>query len=129
MFKACVNSKEQGNIAIGAEIAYFCSERYTVSIPLNDAQDYDLVVDINNILHKVQVKSVKYVGKSGFYMVSLKSSGGTSGIVYARVKDSDCSLLFVLADSGEKWLIPPSKFGDLKSQLTLNSSCDIYKIK
>lgn len=38
-------------------IAYFSTNGYTVSIPLNDTQDYDLVVEKDNILQTVQVKA------------------------------------------------------------------------
>ena len=38
-----INSKRQGNIGIGAAIAWFTVHGYTVSIPLTDSQDYDLI--------------------------------------------------------------------------------------
>ncbi len=50
------SNKEKGNTGLGIAIAY-CANGYTVSIPLNDTQDYDLIVDKNNILKKVQVKA------------------------------------------------------------------------
>lgn len=40
-------NKEKGNAALGLAIAYFSSNGYTVSIPLNDTQDYDLIVEKN----------------------------------------------------------------------------------
>lgn len=42
-------NKEKGNSSLGIAIAYYASNGYTVSIPLNDTQDYDLIVDKNNI--------------------------------------------------------------------------------
>ena len=44
------SNKEKGNAGLGIEIAYYSANGYTVSIPLNDTQDYDLVVDKDNIL-------------------------------------------------------------------------------
>lgn len=44
-------------------IAYFSTNGYTVSIPLNDTQDYDLIVEKNGILQRVQVKATGYIGK------------------------------------------------------------------
>ena len=41
-------NKEKGNSGLGIDIAYFSSHGYIVSIPLNDTQDYDLIVDKNN---------------------------------------------------------------------------------
>lgn len=44
--------KNIGNTGLSMAIAYFGSNGYTVSIPLNDTQDYDLVVDIDGKLKK-----------------------------------------------------------------------------
>ena len=34
-------NKEKGNTGLGVAIAYYSSNGYIVSIPLNDTQDYD----------------------------------------------------------------------------------------
>ena len=52
-----LTNKQKGNTSLGIAIAYFTSNGYTVSIPLNDTQDYDLIVEKNSILKIVQVKS------------------------------------------------------------------------
>ncbi len=38
-------NKEKRNSGLGIAIAYFSVNGYTVSIPLNDTQDYDLVIE------------------------------------------------------------------------------------
>ena len=38
-------NKEKGNTGLGIAIAYYSMNGYTVSIPLNDIQDYDLVIE------------------------------------------------------------------------------------
>ncbi len=48
------NSKKQGDIGLGAAIAYFTFKGFTVSIPLTDSQDYDLVVDDGHKLSRIQ---------------------------------------------------------------------------
>ena len=50
-------NKEKGNTGLGITVAYFTANGYTVSIPLNDTQDYNLVIDKNNELKTVQVKA------------------------------------------------------------------------
>ena len=35
----------QGNFGLGAAIAYYTSQCIPISIPLNDTQGYDLVID------------------------------------------------------------------------------------
>lgn len=64
-------NKEKGNSGMGLAIAYFTTNGYIVSIPLNDTQDYDLIVDKNNILKRVQVKSTGCKTKSSFYIMNL----------------------------------------------------------
>ena len=50
---------------------------WTVSIPITDSQDYDLLVENtdNNIL-KVKLKPVDNLTEGGTYQVSLKTCGG-----------------------------------------------------
>lgn len=75
-------NKEKGNTALGIAIAYFTSNGNTVSVPLNDTQDYDLVIEEDNILRKVQVKATGCIDRNEKYQVALKSCGGTKGITY-----------------------------------------------
>ena len=96
-------NKEKGNTALGIAIAYFVSNGYTVSIPLNDTQDYDLVVDKNNQLEKIQVKSSGCKTKYGHYQVALRSCGGTAGKVYksiflnsTNIQKQECFWMFML---------------------------------
>ena len=50
-------NKEKGNSGLGMAIAYFSTNGYVVSIPLNDTQDYDLIIEKDGKLKTVQVKS------------------------------------------------------------------------
>ena len=45
-------NKEKGNSGLGIAIAYYSTNGYIVSIPLNDTQNYDLVVEKDNILKR-----------------------------------------------------------------------------
>ena len=47
----------QGNLGLGKAINFFISEGYIVSIPLNDTQPYDIIVDKDGKLYKVSVKT------------------------------------------------------------------------
>ena len=44
----------QGNLGLGAAIAYYTSQCIPISIPLNDTQGHDLVID-DGTLKRVQV--------------------------------------------------------------------------
>lgn len=116
-------NKEKGNTGLGIAIAYYTSNGYTVSIPLNDTQDYDLIVDKNNELNRVQVKSTS-CKKNGNYQVALKSCGGTKGKTYKTVIDTDIEELFILTEDLSIYIIPKMKICN-KSTLSL---CDKYKV-
>lgn len=121
-------NKEKGNTSLGIAIAYYSSNGYTVSIPLNDTQDYDLIVDKDNNLKRVQVKSTSCITKSGNYQVALKSCGGTKGNTYKRVIDTCIEEVFILTEKLDMYIIPIEK---LKNRSTI-SICDkyiIYKVK
>ena len=99
-------NKEKGNSGLGIAIAYFSSHGYIVSIPLNDTQDYDLVIDKNHTMKKVQVKSTSCITQYGKYQVSLKSCGGTKGKTYKTLIDTDVDILFIVTDKLDTYLIP-----------------------
>ena len=88
-------NKQIGNTSLGIAIAYFSSHGYVVSLPLNDTQDYDLVVDDGSSLLKIQVK-------------------GTS---YRTIKDTKIDYLFVVTADKDLYLIPNSL---IKNKYTLN---------
>lgn len=115
-----LSSQQQGNAGMGRAISYFTGKGLTVCLPLNDCQDYDLVVEIDGNLKKVQVKTTRFIAPSGAYQVSLVSSGGTNGTVYATVSTGSCDLLFVATESGDDYLIPkdilPSKSVNLSGK-------------
>lgn len=117
------NNKEKGNAGLGIAIAYFSTNGYTVSIPLNDTQDYDLIVEKENKFLSVQVKSTGCKTKYGKYQVALKSCGGTKGSTYKTVIDTNVDLLFVVASDLSMYLIPVK---DIKNRSTLNL-CNQYE--
>jgi len=116
-------NKEKGNISLGIAIAYYTSNGYTVSIPLNDTQDYDLIVDKENILKKVQVKSTSCKTKYGNYQVALKSCGGTKGKTYKTVIETNIDELFILVEDLSMYILPVE---EVKNKSTLNI-CDKYE--
>lgn len=102
-------------------IAYFGANGYTVSVPLNDTQDYDLVVDFDGELKKVQVKATGYKDRNNSYQVPLRTISGTTRQPYKTVKDTNIDYLFCLCEDGEMYLIPRI---EIKNKNTLNLSKD-----
>lgn len=99
-------------------IAYFSKMGYTVNIPITDSQDYDLIIDREGKLLKVQVKTTKFKIRDGVYQVSLKTYGGNrSGQTIKNFNENGSDLLFVLTDEGTTYLIPKE---DIHSNTCIN---------
>jgi len=116
-------NKEKGNSGLGMAIAYFTTNGYTVSIPLNDTQDYDLVVEKGGVLKSVQVKATGCKTSRGNFQVALKSCGGTKGDTYKTILETSVDYVFIFNENKEMYLIPKK---DIKNKSTLNL-CDKYK--
>lgn len=111
------SNKEKGNSGLIAAITYYGFKGYTISLPLNDTQDYDLVVDNGEKLLKVQVKATGQRSSCGYSIVSVASCGGTKGVRYKTVKDTDIDILFVLTEKQELYEIP---IEEITTEKTLN---------
>ena len=114
-------NKDKGRAGMAMAIAYFGANGYTVSIPLNDTQDYDLIVDKDGVLQRVQVKATGQKKDNGNYCCSLKSVSGTSRQVIGTVKDSSADLLFCLCEDSTMFLIPVNQISAV-STLTLQKA-------
>ena len=120
-------NKEKGNSSLGIAIAYYASNGYIVSIPLNDTQDYDLIVDKDNLLKKIQVKSSSCKTKYGNYQVALKSCGGTKGKTYKTVVETYIDEVFILLENLEMYIIPAKEIKN-KSTITMCDRYSKYKV-
>ena len=121
-------NKQRGNCGLGLAIAYYSTHGYTVSIPLNDTQDYDLLVDKNVKIESVQVKYTLCKTKYGNYQVALKSCGGTKGKTYKTVIDTKVYYLFIATDNAYMFIIP---IKELKNKSTINicDKTERYRVK
>lgn len=120
--------KNIGNAGLSMAIAYFGSNGYTVSIPLNDTQDYDLVVDMNGFLKKVQVKASNRKDTHNSYALQLKSVSGTTKKVYKTVADTEVDFLFCLCGDGTMFLIPKEEIRN-RSVICLSTQKSKYASK
>ncbi len=101
-------NKEKGRSGLAVAIGYFGSHGYTVSIPLNDTQDYDLLVDKDNIISRISIKATGKHSEYGITIVNLRNMGGTKGKVYGRECNKNIDFLFVVNEMQEMWLLPKS---------------------
>lgn len=85
-------------------------------------ENYDLIVDKNNKLKKVQVKATSSKTKYDKYQVALKSCGGTKGKTYKTIIDTNVDEVFIITDKMDLFLLPIDK---IKNKSTINL-CEKY---
>jgi hypothetical protein len=102
------NPRLQGEIGLGAAIAWFTANGYCVAIPLADNQPYDLVVGGPDGLQRVQVKTTtRRQPRYGSYVVQLETAGGNQSFHTRKPFDNRAvDLVFILVDDGSQWLLP-----------------------
>lgn len=122
------SNKEKGNTGLGMAIAYFTANSYIVSIPLNDTQDYDLLVDKEGVISKIQVKATGCKTKNNIYQVSLKSCGGTKGKEYKTIINTDVDYIFIVNTELNMYLIPKNEIHN-KSTINLGKKLDKYIVE
>lgn len=97
------NRKQIGRIGLSMAINYFTVRGYTVSLPINDTQWYDLIIEKENIFQTVQCKATNTEDKA----IDLRSTGGTNGSTYDNVLNHpELDWLFCVDDELNMWLIP-----------------------
>lgn len=105
-----MNTKERGDSAVGQAINFFMNNGYEVCLPIGDKRDFDLVVEKNGLLQKVQVKYAGLYSKSGVCKVGLRITGGNQSFNYSKKYTKDAfDLLFVYTAKGERYLLPWNK--------------------
>ena len=110
-----INRKAIGRNELKMAINYFTINGYTVSIPINDTQWYDIVVEKDGLFQTVQCKAT-----SGD-VIDFRSTGGTKGIEYDNLLNhSELDYLFCVNGNLEMWLIPIKDITTTK-QITLRT--------
>lgn len=77
-----------------------------MSIPLNDTQGYDLVVEKDGVLQRVQVKTSRGLTQAGSYSVQLRNTGGENKSRKSPFDNTRQDLLFVYTVDESMYLIP-----------------------
>jgi len=124
-----MNSKTKGDWALSKAIAYFMEAGYEVLLPIGDKRPYDLVIEKDGKLQKVQCKYTSHKSKYGVYLAPLRVMGGnrSSGNTAKKYNKEDFDLLFVYTEMGSKYCIP---FCDIEAtnSMSLGKDADKYKL-
>jgi hypothetical protein len=113
-----LSNKDKGRAGMALAIAYFGSNGYTVSLPMNDTQWYDLVIEKAGVFQTVQCKATGNTDKT----IYLRSMGGSAGKVYDNVLDHPVDLLFCLDSEQNMFVIPVEQLRAAGNKLTVTLS-------
>lgn len=123
------NSKKQGDAGLGVAISYFVLKGYTVFIPLTDSQDSDLVVDMDGVLKRIQVKTTKFK-RNGMYILNLRVFGGNrSGKGKVKLfNQTNNDYVFAFTNEGDRYLIPTEDLKGIVNSILLGNKYSKYKV-
>jgi hypothetical protein len=93
-------TQRKGDIATTQCISTFTKLGYDVLLPITESAPYDLVVDVDNKLIRVQVK---YSSNSEVDLRNIHSN--SKGYVIKKAKENIYDWLYVLMSSGEEFLV------------------------
>lgn len=111
-----MKSKEKGDLAAAHAINYFMTNGYEVCLPIGDKRPYDLIVEQDGELFRVQVKYAGYYQEAKKYKAALRTMGGNQSFHTAKkYRDNDFDLLFIYVENGRKFLIPWKKLENRNS--------------
>lgn len=124
-----MNTKQQGDIGVAKAIYIYTTLGYTVSIPNTDNAKYDLVVDKNGKLNRVQVKTTSFKTKYGIYQVMLRTSGGNQSWTgeVGRIYKKNVDLVFILSEDGAAYEFP-SEILDGSSTVNLGKDKEQFRV-
>ena len=107
-----INRRRQGDLGEASAIEWFSRLGGTVFIPFRHSPDVDLVVQLEERLLRIQVKTSTQFAKTPDghtrRVVSLKTCGGNQSWtgVAKEMDPARLDFLFVLSGDGRRWLIP-----------------------
>jgi len=121
-----MNSKIKGNIGIGKAISYYTSLGNIVSLPINDSQDYDLIID-DGKLNRIQVKYTDFLTHHNIYKVDLRTNGGNkSRNTHKPFNNTTIEYLLCVTSKNDIFIIPSKKIPN-KNSINLGEKYNIYK--
>ncbi len=113
-------TQRKGDIAVSQAIATFTSLGADVSLPLTESASYDLIVDINYQLYRVQVK---FTSNQQVDLRNIHSNA--QGYVIKKTAINTYDWLYVLNKDGSEFLVPEC----LHNRRSINFFNETYLLK
>ena len=111
--------------AVGDAIAWFNARGHSVSIPIEPTA-YDLVVDVDGKMYRVQVKSS--TSERRIFSTSRTFYSQETGKPGSRAyKPGEIDYFFMVLIDGSKYVVPYDQVGESK-QITMNTRFENYRV-
>lgn len=107
-------NKDKGRAGLAVAIAYYGANGYTVNIPINDTQWYDLIIEKEGQCYFIQCRATGSADNT----IDLRSTGGTKGSTYDNTLNHPIDYVFCLRADGTIYNIPMK---DIKSSNVIKS--------
>lgn len=117
-----MNTRQLGAIGVAKAIAWFTENGYTVCVPISEVQRYDLIVEMERVLSRVEVKT------SSTQKVQLRTCGRASknSLYSTYLNSKDCELVFVVTPEAN-YLFSISLI-EGRNMLTMGKKYEEYKV-
>ena len=111
----------QGDIGVAAAMLYYSIHRFSVSVPSTEHSKYDLIIEKEGKIQRVQVKTSNYKPNDK-YLVQLRTNGGNQSTKtkITRLSKKEIDLVFILCGDGNIYELPIDLV-DGKSEVSISS--------
>ena len=110
--------KEKGDLAVANAIHYYMTNGYEVCLPIGDKRPYDIIVEVEGLVKRVQVKFAGFYNGVKQHKVALRITGGNQSFnSVKKYSFEDFDELFIFTESGRKFAIP---WSDITARNELN---------
>jgi PD-(D/E)XK endonuclease len=119
----------QGDVGVATAILHYSRQTgTTVSVPTTEHCRYDLIIEDDRGLSRVQVKTSSFNARSGVYEVQLRTNGANYTTKNRSVKIScnEVDLVFILTGNGHAYEVPSKR---LEGMTTVSMSKGWLKFK
>ncbi len=124
MFK---NSKKQGDAGLGQAIAYFTMKGYDVALPLTDSADWDLIVEMEDGLKRVQVKTSSQMRNETAIFEANVKGGNRSGEGKSKtIQEQKWDLIFLHHLETKQQALIPKEVLTTSGQINLGKKYSAY---
>lgn len=114
-----MNTKQTGDVSEQAVILEILKRGWDVSIPIGDRLPYDIIVDINGKLIKIQIKTAWYHEQRKHYVVGVRRScTNRKHYLYKKYNNNDFDFaICYLQDRNVFYVIPVDIFTSYKGAI------------